>query len=143
MVKIKRNKVCFLLGTVMCMVMICGIYLKEKTEQSKIRLIRSDSYYSDFTVLGEKVNIECHLVLENTYNSSKVVRLYALFPGDLENGLLKEAKLYAVDKKNRVAEFVIDEKEKKAIDVTFIGDFAGNNQKISRALPQIEVEIVK
>jgi len=45
-----------------------------------------------------------------------------------ENGLLKDAKVYAPDGKLNNKEFKVTASSKSSIDVVFVGEFNGNNR---------------
>ncbi|MBO5248585.1 MAG: hypothetical protein J6B54_04760 [Clostridia bacterium] len=105
---------------------------------SCIKLHKADSFFSDFKVEDEKVYIYCTLFIENQSNSEKNVAIKASLDNDAKNGLLKEAVIdgYSVDGSTKIFKLQNGESQ---IDVVFIGDYAGTEEKINRLLPDIEI----
>jgi len=110
--------------------------------QPEVTLIEKDSWFSDFEVVGDKVNIKCYVTLLNTFDEDKKVTLSAVFPDDVKLGLLKEEKLFAKDSKGEKAEYTLLYGFRSGFYVTFVGDFGGVNMKHDRLLPEIEVTVV-
>ena len=137
---IKRRLVLRVLSVFLLIVL--GVGLSMIFSKPTVTLIKSKSYYSDFTVVDQKVTVKCYITLKNTYNVDKTVKLSALFPDDVKIGLLKSSELYAVDMDNTDIEFIIPKKSQKSFEVNFVGDFAGVNRKHDRLLPQINITII-
>jgi len=98
----------------------------------KIKLIKLESYYSDFEVKKDKVYISCYITLENNLDKEQTIKLSATFPNDVGK-LLKNAVIESEKS------FTLDAKSKKSFKVVFIGDFAGKNKKNDRLLPDISI----
>lgn len=107
-------------------------------QSSYIKLDKEDSFFSDFKVEDDKVYIYCTLFIENQSDIEKNVVLKASLDNDAKNGLLKEAVIdgYSVDRSTKTFKLKAGENQ---IDVVFIGDYAGNEEKIDRLLPDIEI----
>lgn len=107
-------------------------------QSSYIKLDKEDSFFSDFKVEDDKVYIYCTLFIENQSDVEKNVVLKASLDNDAKNGLLKEAVIdgYSVDGSTKTFKLKAGENQ---IDVVFIGDYAGNEEKIDRLLPDIEI----
>jgi len=107
-------------------------------QKREIRIDRNESFYSSFRIENNKVYIVCNVLINNPNIEAAKVTLSGLFENDVKNGLLKEALLpgYATD--CETAEFNL-EKGDNRIEVVFIGDYAGTNQKHDRLLPEIRI----
>ena len=107
-------------------------------QSSYIKLDKEDSFFSDFKVEDDKVYIYCTLFIENQSDIEKNVVLKASLDNDAKNGLLKEAVIdgYSVDRSTKTFKLKAGENQ---IDVVFNGDYAGNEEKIDRLLPDIEI----
>lgn len=108
----------------------------ETIAQEKVCVSESDSWFSDFYVLNDKVYIECVVTVECSEATS--IQLYGCFPKD-EGKLLKDALLLgqfgdSMDSLQDTAELPAGTTE---LHVYFIGDFAGTNQKQDRLLPTL------
>lgn len=69
------------------LLIILGVGFSMIFSKPTVALIKSESYYSDFTVIDQKVSIKCNITLKNTYNVDKTIKLSALFPDDVKIGL--------------------------------------------------------
>ena len=98
-------------------------------ENSDISIVEDESFYSDFYVEDNVVYINCTL----TVNAQKdqTISFVADFKDEKKDGLLKEISLETLP-------FNI-KKGKQSIDVTFVGNFGGNNKKANRELPNINI----
>lgn len=105
---------------------------------SKVYIISTESYYSDFSINDQVVEIKCSVVVKNTYDTEKTVKLTAHFPDDV-GVLLKESQLFAKNCLDNSEIFTLPANSKKRIDVVFVGDFAGTNKKHDRLLPKISI----
>ena len=103
-----------------------------------ISIDTNESFYSDYSVKGDKVYIYCTVFIKNNSQNEKNVMLNALFDNDVETGLLKESVLkgYDIDRQTEVFELI---KGVNKLEVVFIGEFAGTAQKHDRLLPQIKI----
>lgn len=104
----------------------------------KISIIEEESYYDSYKIEDNKVMIKCYITIDNRNNQDKIINIYGLFPEDAKGGLLKKEKLIAsVDTDTS---FTLPSNDKKGFEVNFIGDYAGNNVKSNRMLPEIMIE---
>ena len=111
------------------------------TRQS-IRIDEEKSYFSDFSIVDDEVQIVCYVTICNEYDTEKTVWIKGDFSDEVENGLLSEAELYAVDSENERCAYTLQPKEEKSVYVTFTGTFVGNAHMTSRLLPPITIEEV-
>lgn len=111
-------------------------------EKRELRLNIEESFFSDFKVKDEKVLIHCTLLIENPTKTAIEVKFSANFEEDVNGGLLKKSELdgYQLDLKTKT--FKID-KGDNWVDVFFIGEYAGKNQKHDRLLPNIQMKLVE
>lgn len=124
------------------LLLILGVVAKILFTKPAIHLTKPESYFSDFEVVGQQVNIKCYVTLKNTFNENKTVELAALFPDDVRFGLLQSSTLSGVHLDSLEGRFAVPAKSQKAFEVLFIGNFAGTNRKHDRLLPEIEIVIV-
>lgn len=120
-------------------IMILGLCSCQKKE---IRIETEESFYSDFEVKDEKVLIYCTILVKNPTKSETNITLSANFDDDVKLGLLKDPSLdgYQPDLKTKTFKLI---KGDNWIDVVFIGEYAGKNQKHDRLLPDIQLKVVK
>ena len=137
MKKIKYSIILSLVAVFMIGV-ICIVFFTTSIKD-QISIVKTESYFSDFEVKGNKVYIKCYITLKNTYNTEKTIRIVAKSPEDVTTGLLKNADLISLNESGEVMEYKLPSKSKKSYYVTFVGDFAGKNKKHDRNLPQIEI----
>ena len=95
-------------------------------------LIKSESYYSDFEVTNDTVNITCHVTLKNNLDKEQTITLSAEFPDDVGT-LLKSSPIESEH------DITLMPRAKESYEVTFVGEFAGVNQKHDRLLPTINI----
>lgn len=115
-------------------------FADNSVNKAAVSVVNSESWFSDFTVENDKVYMKCHITLENTDNKEQRIKMAAVCSDDVENGLLKEEKIYAVNKQDEVKEFVIKSNSTQSFDVVFLGEFAGTAQKSNRLLPEIIID---
>ncbi len=94
-----------------------------------------NSYFVDFYTDDDTVYIECVLNILNPNNTEVDVGITAIDNEDVEIGLLKSAKLTAVDKDSGEESFSLKSGE-NTITVLFKGDYAGIFQITQRDLPR-------
>ena len=105
---------------------------------SDIVLLKKESYFNQFYIKGNKVCVDCNIVLHNQSDKVKKVKLLAHMKEDADNGLLKDTEVNGYDK-NENDVFVLPANSKEEYKVNFIGDFAGKEEKRNRNLPEIEI----
>ena len=106
-------------------------------ENVQLEIINEKSYFNDFTIIEEKVYIECRITIRNNTEKNISFKINATFEDDVRLGLLQNDLLegYNEDLINNV--FSIPANETIAYwKIIFIGDFAGNYKKHDRALPK-------
>jgi hypothetical protein len=106
-----------------------------------VKVMEDNSFFDDFSVDDDKVNLDCEIELENTFDSEVSFRLIGVFDED-EGKLLKEGKLSAVNKETSSTVFTLKPAERKCFEVVFEGDYAGTFEKQSRRSPKILVDVI-
>lgn len=135
----KKNVIlCVLISLV---VIVVGVYIFNNPKDT-VEIIKKESYYSNFHVKDGKVYIECVITIKNNYNYKKAINLSARFDEDVNTGLLKQAKIYALSSSNIKEKFEIKQNSKETFEVVFSGDFGGTMKKHDRTLPDINIDIV-
>ena len=109
---------------------------------ANISVDEENSYFSDYVIEDDKVYIKCHIILTNTYDVEKTVKLSAKLPQDAASGLLKDEKIKALNEDGSQATFVLPPNSTESYDVVFVGDFAGYERKYDKHLPEIFIENV-
>ena len=101
---------------------------------------QENSWFSDFHIEADTVYITCHIELCNNSNT-RAVRLYGVFSDDVGT-LITEPILpgFITDDFDSDDHSFLLASGKQTYDVTFIGSFAGTEQKTDRLLPQILIE---
>ena len=102
-------------------------------------LDRDASFFSDFSIDGEQVVFDCHLVIDNNTDAAVSVRITGDFSADADAGLLKETRLPAAAKDGGASVFVL-QPGKNTIDVVFTGTHGDIDTKLNRLLPGITIE---
>lgn len=118
---------------------LCSVIGFSSCEQNDIRLNEDKSFFSDFKIENDKVYLYCTLFVENSSETERTVTLKASFEADVKNGLLKEALTVGYSFAEGAEEFRLQKGENQ-IDVVFIGEHAGGDQKHDRRLPDIMIE---
>lgn len=118
---------------------LCSVIGFGSCEQNDIRLNEDKSFFSDFKIENDKVYLYCTLFVENSSKTERTVTLKASFEADVKNGLLKEALTVGYSFAEGAEEFRLQKGENQ-IDVVFIGEHAGGDQKHDRRLPDIMIE---
>lgn len=97
-----------------------------------------ESFYSTFKIENSKVYIYCNVLIKNPNKNGVKIELAGMFNNDFKNGLLKDPLLNGYSADCETSTFELEEGDNR-IDVVFIGDYAGNNQKYDRMLPDIRI----
>ena len=118
---------------------LCSVIGFSSCEQNDVRLNEDKSFFSDFKIENDKVYLYCTLFVENLSETERTVILKASFEADVKNGLLKEALTVGYSFAEGAEEFRLQKGENQ-IDVVFIGEHAGGDQKHDRRLPDIMIE---
>ena len=120
-------------------IMILGLCSCQKKE---IRIDAGESFYSYFEVKDEKVLIYCTILVKNPTKAETTITLSANFDDDVKLGLLKDASLDGYQSDLETKTFKLN-KGDNWIDVVFIGEYAGKNQKHDRLLPDIQMKVIE
>lgn len=117
---------------------VCMIFCLCSCQQKYVHINNEKSFYSNYKVEEGKVYVYCSLFIENPTETEKNVALMALFEEDVRNGLLKESMIdgYSVDGNTRIFRLQRGENQ---LNVVFVGQHAGGNQKHDRNLPYIKI----
>ena len=128
--------------TLSILFVLCMVLSLFSCQAKEIELNEEKSYFSDFKIENGKVYIYCTLFIENKSDTEKVISLKASFEKDVEIGLLKEALVSGYSLDESTQEFQLKKGENQ-LDVVFVGESAGADQKHDRLLPDIEITEIK
>lgn len=135
---------CNLVMLFICIVCAIGVvFCLYSCQQKNVDIkIGEKSFFSSFNVKDGKVYIYCTLYIENLAGEEKNVQLKALLKNDVKNGLLKEALIdgYSIDETTQCFQL---QKGENCLEVVFIGEHAGGEQKYDRTLPDIKIIEIK
>lgn len=106
----------------------------QTSNKADVYVLKSDSYFNDFSINGDEVSFECFVSLKNDSSEVKTVRLRADFAQDVESGLLKESPLYSSEPIT-----IQPESAPYKLQVVFRGKNNGGKEKADRLLPEITV----
>lgn len=120
---------------------IIWICIAGQNKQS-IYVNEEESYLSEFNIVDDEVQIICYITFCNTGDVSKTILVKGDFSDSVENGIISDGTLYAVDFEKNKCRYTLQPNEEKGFYVTFIGEFAGTEQMTSRQLPPISIEEV-
>lgn len=135
------KKLTIFLCALICLSMLVALTSCKTT--ANISVDEENSYFSDYVIEDDKVYIKCHIILTNTYDVEKTVKLSAKLPDDAANGLLKQEIVKALNEDGSETAFALPPNSTESYDVVFVGEFAGNKQKQDRHLPEILIDIVE
>ena len=107
-------------------------------QKREISIDGNESFYSSFKIENNKVYIYCNVLIKNPNKDAVKIALSGLFENDVKNGLLKESLLTGYASDFETTEFNLGNGD-NWIEVVFIGDYAGKNQKYDRLLPEIRI----
>ncbi|MBR2861299.1 MAG: hypothetical protein IKB86_05630 [Clostridia bacterium] len=132
-----KRKLCIVIASI-----VATIFCLCSCNQKNIYINTEKSFYSNFEVKDGKVYIYCSLMIDNFTESERKISLTASFKNDARIGLLKESVIegYSIDTKTNV--FYLRKGENR-LEVVFVGEYAGTNQKYDRLLPDIQIAEVK
>ena len=103
-----------------------------------VRIIDSESFLHDFTVVDDKVEYKCSVTVMNTTDKEVQFTLSARADdSDVVSGLLKTTAL--TDSSGTV--YKLGSGEKKTFDVVFTGEGMGGKEKFNRLPPKIMLNI--
>lgn len=137
----KISKILLLAIILIIACIVLWICIVSRNKQS-VYINEKKSYLSDFSIVGDEVQIVCYLTICNTYDTDKIILVKGDFSNEVENGLISDEILYAIDSDKNKCQYMLQPKEEKSFYVTFIGKFAGTDQMTSRQLPLISIEEV-
>lgn len=123
-----------IIGIVVTFIIFCLWFAQER----EITVDTEESFYSSFNVDGNKVYIHCNILIKNPNQNEVNVALAGTFNDDAENGLLKNPILDGYSSNCQTKTFILQRGD-NWLDVVFIGEYAGKNQKCDRLLPEIQI----
>ena len=135
------KKLFFLLLVVtFCMESGCGAKVPaaiETISEEAVYVDRAKSWFDDFSVDGDVVYITCLISLCNA-SQDRTVRLYGVFPDD-EGILVTESVLpgFVTDELDPDDNSFLLASGEHTFTVTFVGTYAGTQEKNDRLLPEI------
>ena len=115
-----------------------GISIKNR-ETNPVRIDYQKSFFQDFDVENNIVNIKCYLYIYNVYEQDRKFYIRAKSSEDVGKLLNNEDLIINENGEEKV--FELKANESSNIDVVFEGEFGGTNQKLDRELPN-EIEII-
>ena len=124
----------FLILFVLSLIALCLCSCQKR----EISIDEKESFYSDFKIENNKVYIYCDVLIKNPDKDDAKIALSGVFENDVKNGLLKEPFLNGYASDFETTEFNLKNGD-NWIEVVFIGDYAGKNQKYDRLLPEIKI----
>ena len=135
-----KNLFCFLLVFTICMTSGCGAKgpaAIETISEEAVYVDRAKSWFDDFSVDGDMVYLTCHITLCNA-SLDRTIRLYGVFPDD-EGILVSESVLpgFVTDELDSDDNSFLLASGEDTFTVTFVGTYAGTQQKNDRLLPEI------
>lgn len=107
-------------------------------QKREISIDDNESFYSSFKIENNKVYIYCNVLIKNPNKDAVKIALSGLFENDVKNGLLKESLLTGYASDFETTEFNLGNGD-NWIEVVFIGDYEGKNQKYDKLLPEIRI----
>jgi hypothetical protein len=132
----KSKKFIILILVAFCVFALCGCKSKG------LDIVFEDSYTSDYEVAGDKVHINCKIVISNSNEEAKRITIKGYSERDFTSGLLKNPYIFGYDKDLNSDVFEVLPGE-NVLEVTFLGDFGGSNQKSDMELPLVTISVVK
>ena len=125
-----KQKISVIIAFTIILLCICSC------RKNEISIDNDESFYSDFKIEDDKVYIHCSVLVKNPGNDNAKISLSGVFENDKKIGLLKEELLNGYSDDCETTEFNLKRGDNR-IEVVFIGDYAGTNQKYDRLLPRI------
>lgn len=135
----KRTKIVIIAAVIIlaaAVALVLGAHLRQKND---VILIEEESFFLDYEIIDDEVWLRCRVTLCNAGNEDRTVKLRADFSEDVKTGLLKDGTLYASDISGTECVCAVGAGETETVEVVFIGEFGGTNQKHDRLLPEIQV----
>ena len=97
------------------------------------------SSFSDFNVVGDKIHINCEIVVKNTDSQAKTFKMTAAMKEEVSLGMLKSADVPGYSVNLTTDEFKLPGDSEFSFYVVFIGDFAGSFTKTDRLPPTVTI----
>ncbi|MBE7059630.1 MAG: hypothetical protein E7389_02265 [Ruminococcaceae bacterium] len=124
----------FLIIFILSFMVLCFCSCQKK----EISVDYKESFYNSFKIENNKVYIYCSVLIKNPNKDVAKIELSGVFKNDVKNGLLKESLLSGYASDCETTEFNLKNGDNR-IEVVFIGNYAGKNQKYDRLLPDINI----
>ncbi len=118
--------------------LFCGLARKNR-ETNPVKIDYQKSFFQDFYVENNVVNVKCSLYIYNDYEQDKKFYIRAKSSEDV--GKLLNNEDLRINENGKEKIFELKANEGRTIDVIFEGEFGGVNQKSDRKLPN-EIEII-
>ena len=116
----------------------CGA---EPQRVAEVELDRAASWFSDFAVINDKLDIYCDCTFINNTEQAQRIRVRADFSEDVALGLVKHEHLIGANSDGET-EFTVA-RGRTEVELVFRDDFGGTAQKTNRLLPPITVEVLE
>lgn len=113
-----------------------------QNEMNKIAIDRKSSYFSDFSIEGDKVFFYCYLCIDNNTDSIARIQVSGDFSRDKKSGLIQERELVACSITGDSSVFELTP-GRNMIRVCFVGTHGNAYQKLDRLLPEITLSVYK
>lgn len=120
-------------------VCVIAVGIRKNRESNPVRIDDKNSFFEDFTVQDDVVNIKCKLFLQNVSGQDKKFYIRAKSPEDV--GVLLSDENLMVREMGAEKLFECKAGERIAVDVTFVGQYGGTEQKADREMPD-EIALV-
>lgn len=136
----KVRKKCVIL---FCLIVILSVFVflflyGRMNDKAGVKIEREQSWFDEFYIKDDRVYIRCYVTMQNSGNEDKYVKLEANMEEDADKKLIRNAKVIGYDEKG-VDEFLVPANSTERYTIYFIDDFAENNVKQDRNLPEIEI----
>ncbi len=136
----KVRKKCVIL---FCLIVILSVFVflflyGRMNDRAGVKIERERSWFDEFYIKDDRVYIRCYVTMQNSGNEDKYVKLEANMEEDADKKLIRNAKVTGYDEKG-VDEFLVPANSTEEYTIYFIDDFAGNNVKQDRNLPEIDI----
>ncbi|MBE6944717.1 MAG: hypothetical protein E7459_01340 [Ruminococcaceae bacterium] len=127
----------------LCLLMLLSIFLsgctRTENKEDQVHLNLERSYFSDFFVKEELVEIRCYLCIENPTPKDVQVIVIATFNADQKAGLLKERRIAGVLAEQPDQVVLTIPPGGAELYVNFYGTYDGLPKKQNRLLPDLEL----
>lgn len=106
---------------------------------SEISIVNNKSYFSDFLIDGDVVELYCHVEVNNLSGATTPVQIQGDFEEDMLGGLLSDRFLNAYMADDQSESTFLLEPGINSVDLVFRGKYGGSDIKQNRLLPPIMI----